>query len=54
VEFPYDPPGWTPARRDFFLTEPVDVDAGGHLYVPGAPGLGAEIDLAAVRRWRRT
>ncbi|MFL6054336.1 MAG: mandelate racemase/muconate lactonizing enzyme family protein [Actinoallomurus sp.] len=54
VEFPYDPPGWTPARRDFFLTEPVDVDADGHLHVPDAPGLGAEIDLAAVRRWRRT
>ena len=23
LEFPYDPPGWTPERRDFFLTEPV-------------------------------
>ena len=25
VEFPYDPPGWTPERRDFFLTEPVRI-----------------------------
>jgi L-alanine-DL-glutamate epimerase-like enolase superfamily enzyme len=51
VEFPYDPPGWTPERRDFFLTEPVGVDADGYLHVPDGPGLGAEIDLAAVRRW---
>ena len=28
LEFPYDPPGWTPARRDFMLAEPVTVDAG--------------------------
>ena len=23
IEFPYDPPGWTPERRDFMLAEPV-------------------------------
>ena len=23
LEFPYDPPGWTPERRDFMLAEPV-------------------------------
>ena len=26
LEFPYDPPGWTPARRDFMLAEPVAID----------------------------
>jgi D-galactarolactone cycloisomerase len=52
LEFPYDPPGWTAERRDFFLTEPVRVDADGYLNVPTAPGLGAEIDEAAVIRWR--
>ena len=46
VEFPYDPPGWTPERRDFFLTEPVRIDAEGYLAVPDAPGLGASIDHA--------
>jgi L-alanine-DL-glutamate epimerase-like enolase superfamily enzyme len=51
VEFPYDPPGWTTARRDFFLAQPVQVDASGHLNVPDAPGLGAEVDLAAVARY---
>ena len=52
VEFPYDPPGWTEQRRDFFLAEPVRVDADGYLNVPARPGLGAEIDEAAVTRWR--
>jgi L-alanine-DL-glutamate epimerase-like enolase superfamily enzyme len=52
VEFPYDPPGWTAERRDFFLAEPVRIDADGYLNVPTAPGLGAEIDEAAVIRWR--
>jgi L-alanine-DL-glutamate epimerase-like enolase superfamily enzyme len=53
LEFPYDPPGWTPARRDFFLAEPLLVDAGGWLTVPDRPGLGARIDEAAVARWAR-
>jgi len=52
VEFPYDPPGWTEERRDFFLAEPVRIDAEGYLNVPAAPGLGAQIDEAAVTQWR--
>jgi L-alanine-DL-glutamate epimerase-like enolase superfamily enzyme len=43
VEFPYDPPGWTPERRDFMLAEPVRVDAEGFLTVPDRPGLGFEL-----------
>jgi L-alanine-DL-glutamate epimerase-like enolase superfamily enzyme len=53
VEFPYDPPGWTPERRDFFLTDPIRIDAEGYLTVPAAPGLGAQIDPAAVARYTR-
>jgi L-alanine-DL-glutamate epimerase-like enolase superfamily enzyme len=53
LEFPYDPPGWTEQRRDFFLAAPVRIDPGGYLTVPGRPGLGAEIDEAAVARWAR-
>ena len=34
LEMPYDPPGWTPERRDFMLAEPVRPDAGGELAVP--------------------
>ena len=51
LEFPYDPPGWTEQRRDFFLARPVLIDADGYLTVPAAPGLGAEIDEVAVARW---
>ena len=54
VEFPYDPPGWTEERRDFFLTEPVRIDADGCLNVPDQPGLGASIDHAAVACYRRS
>jgi L-alanine-DL-glutamate epimerase-like enolase superfamily enzyme len=43
IEFPYDPPTWTPERRDFMLAEPVRVDADGCLAVPDGPGLGIEL-----------
>lgn len=49
-EFPFDPPGWTIERRDFFLT-PIPVNADGDIVVPHAPGLGAEIDFAAVKHF---
>jgi L-alanine-DL-glutamate epimerase-like enolase superfamily enzyme len=54
LEFPYDPPGWTPRRRDFFLADPLTVDADGCLRIPQAPGLGAVIDESAVARLRLT
>lgn len=50
IEFPFDPPGWTPERRDFFMS-PVMIDAHGDLLVPRAPGLGVEIDAEAVARY---
>jgi len=43
LEYPYDPPGWTPERRDFMLAEPVRVDADGFIAVPDRPGLGFEL-----------
>jgi D-galactarolactone cycloisomerase len=52
LEFPYGPPGWTPERRDFFLAEPLMIDADGCLAVPPVPGLGAVIDEPAVSRFR--
>jgi L-alanine-DL-glutamate epimerase-like enolase superfamily enzyme len=48
LEFPYDPPGWTPRRRDFMLAEPVTVDGDGMLHVPQTPGLGIELDEEAI------
>jgi hypothetical protein len=43
-EYPYEPPGWTPERRDFMLAEPVAVNADGDLKVPQRPGRGIELD----------
>jgi L-alanine-DL-glutamate epimerase-like enolase superfamily enzyme len=37
-------------RRDFFLAEPVRVDADGCVRVPQRPGLGAILNEDAVRR----
>ena len=51
LELPWDPPNWTPARRDFFLTEPLDIDSDGTLAVPQAPGLGAVVDPDALTRY---
>lgn len=50
-EFPFDPPGWDPGRRDFMLTEPLDIDSEGRLHVPDSPGLGIRLDEEACRRW---
>jgi D-galactarolactone cycloisomerase len=51
LEFPYDPPGWTPERRDAFLAEPIRPDRDGLLHVPTVPGLGARLDEVSVRRY---
>jgi L-alanine-DL-glutamate epimerase-like enolase superfamily enzyme len=51
IEFPYDPPGWTPERRDAFLAEPIRPDADGVLHVPTRPGLGARLDEVSIRRY---
>ena len=50
LEVPYDPPRWTPERRDFMLAGPTQVDGDGYIHVPAAPGLGIELDDEAVRR----
>ncbi len=51
IEYPYDPPGWTPERRDFMLAAPVRVDGDGMLAVPSEPGLGVVLDEDAVSRY---
>lgn len=52
LEYPFDPPGWTPARRDFMLAEPVEVNSDGCLVIGGRPGLGVVLDDDAIRRYR--
>ncbi|MGH6932207.1 MAG: enolase C-terminal domain-like protein [Dongiaceae bacterium] len=56
LEFPYDPPQWTIARRDFMPREPVDVDADGWIVLTDRPGLGFDLDedrlAATLIDWR--
>lgn len=52
VEFPYDPPYWTPERRDYMLQSPIVPDANGDLTLSEAPGLGVEIDWQALEPLR--
>jgi D-galactarolactone cycloisomerase len=49
LEYPYDPPGWTPEGRDAMLAEPF-VAKDGKLEVPRGPGLGVTIDKNALRK----
>ena len=51
IEYPYDPPGWTPERRDAFLAEPIRPGRDGILRVPARPGLGVVLDEAAIVRY---
>jgi L-alanine-DL-glutamate epimerase-like enolase superfamily enzyme len=45
-EYPFEPP-WTPAVRDFLLTDIVEHD-GGYIEPPSGPGLGIEIDRSVL------
>jgi L-alanine-DL-glutamate epimerase-like enolase superfamily enzyme len=51
IEYPYDPPGWTPDRRDVMLADPIRPDAEGMLRVPARPGIGIVLDEDAIRRY---
>lgn len=52
LELPYDPPEWSPDRRDFMLPEPLGLAPDGTLSPPDGPGLGVEPDFDALERWR--
>lgn len=52
VEFPYDPPFWTPQWRDYMLPSPIVSDADGEILLRDAPGLGVEIDWAGLASLR--
>jgi D-galactarolactone cycloisomerase len=51
LEYPYDPPGWTPERRDFMLASPVPIDSDGCLRATDAPGFGIELDEEALAHY---
>lgn len=50
LEFPFDPPEWTTARRDFVITETIEVDGEGWITLSDRPGLGCTIDDDALTR----
>jgi L-alanine-DL-glutamate epimerase-like enolase superfamily enzyme len=52
LEYPFDPPEWTPERRDFALAEPVRVSEGGWLDLTERPGLGLALDDERLARTR--
>lgn len=52
VEFPFDPPEWSLARRDFMLREAYDIGADGRLALPETPGLGVELDEERLKATR--
>jgi L-alanine-DL-glutamate epimerase-like enolase superfamily enzyme len=52
IEVPFDPPAWTPGRRDFMLGEPLEISTDGTVGPPPGPGLGVEPDLEYLERWR--
>ena len=44
LEFPFDPPEWSLARRDFIMAEPLEVDTKGWINLSNAPGMGYTLD----------
>jgi D-galactarolactone cycloisomerase len=53
IEMPFDPPGWTPARRDWLLGGPaVEIAPDGTVAPPPGPGLGVTPDLDALEAHR--
>jgi D-galactarolactone cycloisomerase len=52
VEVPYDPPAWSPERRDWLLPQPLEIAADGTIAPPPGPGLGVELDLDHLEQWR--
>jgi D-galactarolactone cycloisomerase len=52
IEVPFDPPEWSPERRDFMLPEPLGVAPDGTITPPKGPGLGVEPDWKALEQYR--
>jgi len=54
IEFPYDPPNWTPEARDFIFAEPQRIDSEGYVHLPQGPGVGIELDEEKLKRYEQT
>jgi D-galactarolactone cycloisomerase len=52
IEVPFDPPAWTPERRDWLLPAPLEIAPDGTIAPPPGPGLGVEPDFDALEAYR--
>jgi L-alanine-DL-glutamate epimerase-like enolase superfamily enzyme len=52
LEFPFDPPEWSLARRDYLMEEPLTADANGWITLSERPGMGYAPDEARLRATR--
>jgi L-alanine-DL-glutamate epimerase-like enolase superfamily enzyme len=52
LEIAYDPPEWSPDRRDFMMVEPLLVDREGWINLTEAPGMGYLLDEEMLRETR--
>ncbi len=50
IEFPFDPPEWSLARRDYMLKTPIVIDGEGWITLSDAPGLGLELDEVMLEK----
>lgn len=52
IEIPYDPPEWSPQRRDFMMAEPLTIGADGFVTLSDEPGMGYALDEAVLAKTR--
>lgn len=52
LEYPFEPPGWTPPVREGII-EPIKVNKDGTIDIPQEPGLGIHIDEKLLARYGR-
>jgi L-alanine-DL-glutamate epimerase-like enolase superfamily enzyme len=52
LEVPFDPPGWSAARRDWLLSTTLEIGDDGTISPPEQPGLGVIPDFDALDRYR--
>jgi L-alanine-DL-glutamate epimerase-like enolase superfamily enzyme len=52
LEVPFDPPTWSPERRDWLLPVTLEITEDGTIAPPDGPGLGVVPDFAALEQYR--
>jgi L-alanine-DL-glutamate epimerase-like enolase superfamily enzyme len=52
LEVPFDPPAWSPERRDWLLPVRLEIAADGTIGPPEGPGLGVVPDFDALEEYR--